>query len=67
MSEVTFLASLGMRMLLSAAKRLDANKAKIALLAPQPLVREALESAGFDSILPIEDELDKALALLSGE
>lgn len=65
MSEVSFLASLGMRMLLSAAKSLEAKNAKIALLSPQPLVKEALEAAGFNSILPIEDELDKALAFLS--
>jgi anti-anti-sigma factor len=67
MSEVSFLASLGMRMLLSAAKNLGAKSSKIAILSPQPLVRDALESAGFDSIIRIEDELDQALAYLSGK
>ena len=39
MSEVTFLSSLGMRMLLTVAKALDRRGAKTVLLSPQPAVQ----------------------------
>lgn len=64
MTEVGFIASLGMRMLLSAAKSLRAHNAKIVLYNPQPVILEALETAGFSAIMPIANDFSKALALL---
>lgn len=64
MTEVSFIASLGMRMLLSTAKSLRAHDRKIVLYNPQPVVQEALETAGFSAVMPIENDLAKALALV---
>jgi anti-anti-sigma factor len=65
LSEVEFLASLGMRMLLSVAKALKARGTKMVLLNPQPAVEEALETAGFGAVLAIEKDFDQALTLLN--
>ena len=64
MSEVTFLASLGMRMLLSVAKALDQRGVKTVLLNPQPAVAEVLKVSGFDKMMPIHNDEGKALAFL---
>lgn len=66
MTECAFLSSLGMRMLLGAAKTLKAKGAKLVLYNPQPLVLEALQTAGFGLIMPIEQDFAKAIALLKG-
>lgn len=62
LSDVPFLASIGMRLLISAARGLKSKNATLVLLDPQPLVREALETAGFDSLIPILDTLEDAEA-----
>ena len=64
MTEVGFIASLGMRMLLNAAKALRANGAKLVVYNPQPVVLEALQTAGFAAVMPIENDFSKALELL---
>ena len=60
-TEVSFIASLGMRMLLSAAKNLRAKNFKVVLYNPQPVVQEALETAGFSTVMPIISDFAKAL------
>ena len=64
LTECSFLASMGMRLLLSAAKALRAKGAKLVLYNPQPLVLESLETAGFGLIMPIEQDFAKAIKLL---
>jgi anti-anti-sigma factor len=66
MSEVTFLSSLGLRMLLTVAKTLGLRGAKTVLLSPQPAVREVLSLSGFDQIIPIHNDDGTALAFLAG-
>jgi anti-sigma B factor antagonist len=66
MSEVTFVASLGLRMLLTVAKALDRRGAKTVLLNPQPAVREVLSLSGFDQLMPVYDDEKAALAFLAG-
>jgi anti-sigma B factor antagonist len=66
MSEVTFLSSLGLRMLLTVARALDRRGAKTVLLSPQPAVREVLKVSGFDQIIPIHNDNETALAFLAG-
>jgi anti-anti-sigma factor len=63
-SGVTFIASLGMRMLLSAAKKLDTEGNKIILHSVPPLVETALNTAGLATILPIVKDEPDALSLL---
>ena len=65
LSEVTFLASLGMRMLLSVAKALDQRGARTVLLSPQPAVEEVLKISGFDQLMPICSDQRTALANLA--
>ena len=47
MSQVTFMASLCIRMLVEAAKVLKVSGARLALLKPTPLVEKALQASGF--------------------
>ena len=63
-SGVTFIASLGMRMLLSAAKKLDNEGNKLVLHSVPPLVETALNTAGLATILPIVKDEPDALILL---
>ncbi|AFY37029.1 anti-anti-sigma factor [[Leptolyngbya] sp. PCC 7376] len=62
--EVSFIASLGMRILLSAARGVANHDAKMVLLKPQPLVKEALTVAGLNSLIPSYDDLYLAMAAL---
>jgi anti-anti-sigma factor len=66
MSEVTFLSSLGLRMLLTVAKALDRRGAKMVLLSPQQAVRQVLRLSGFDQLIPVRNDEGTALAFLAG-
>jgi anti-anti-sigma factor len=66
MSEVTFVTSLGLRMLLTIAKALDRRGVKMVLLSPQPAVREVLSLSGFDRLMPVHTDEETALAFLTG-
>jgi anti-anti-sigma factor len=66
LSQVTFLASIGMRTLLSSAKALSQKGGKMVLLSPQPMVATALSTAGIDLLIPIVADLDAARAALAG-
>ena len=65
MSDVDFLASIGLRMLVKVAKALGKNNAKVVLLNPQPDVEGVLKTSGFDKIMPIEHNYEKALEALN--
>ena len=45
LSEVTFIASMGIRMLVTAAKTLSRDRARIVLLSPQEIVEEYVAEA----------------------
>lgn len=64
LSEVDFLASIGMRTLISAARGVQNRGHRLVLLQPQPLVRESLVTAGFDQLIPIYDDFEEACAAL---
>ena len=61
---VDFIASIGMRLLLSCAKAKAQRGGKMVLAAPQLMVHEALETAGIDSLIPIHADEATALAHL---
>jgi anti-anti-sigma factor len=65
MSEVTFVASLCIRMLVEAAKGLKASGARLALLKPSPLVEKALKASGFHRVVDIFHEEETALQNLA--
>ncbi|WP_309385048.1 STAS domain-containing protein [Cerasicoccus frondis] len=60
MAEVTFVVSLGIRMMLGAAKSLKANDCGMALINVQPLVAETLRLAKLDEIFILADSEEEA-------
>jgi anti-anti-sigma factor len=64
LSELTYIASLGISMLVSAAKKLERNGAKMVLLHPTPLVRKALETSSLQEVIPIATAEAAAIAML---
>lgn len=64
LQDVSFIASLGMRSLLAAARGVASHGGKLVLLKPQPLVKEALMVAGFDNVVETYGDFYQALAAL---
>jgi len=64
LAELTYLASLGISMLVSAAKKLELNGARMVLLHPSPLVRKALETSSLQEVIPIATAEAAALEML---
>jgi anti-sigma B factor antagonist len=65
-SEVTFMASLGMRMLLEAARSLQRKGAALVLLNPRPVVEDSLRAGGITDLIPVfHDEVRARTALFS--
>ena len=63
LKDVDFLASLGMRTLVSSAKSLMDKGGKLVLVNPQAGVEKAIKSARIDTIIPIASDLNAAIAL----
>ncbi|MGV3490109.1 MAG: STAS domain-containing protein [Devosia sp.] len=53
LSKLEFLASLGIRTLVSASKTLRGKNGNLVLCAPQANVEQVLRSSGIDTIIPI--------------
>lgn len=64
---VDFIASIGMRMIISCAKANAALGGKFVLYGAQPLVREELETVGIDRLIPLFDDEKSALAAIQTE
>lgn len=64
LSQLEYITSLGLRMILSSAKTLRSKSAKMVLLKPTNQVLEILTTVGFDKLIPIENDLEKAKELL---
>jgi anti-anti-sigma factor len=64
MAGVDFIASIGMRLLLSCAKAKLARGGRMVLFGLQPMVLEAMQSAGIDSLIAIHADQPSALAAL---
>lgn len=62
LSGVDFMASIGMRMLVMNAKSLSRRGGKMAILQPQPAVRDSLLTAGIDLLIPLFEERELAVA-----
>ena len=62
---VTFLASVGIRLILSSAKALSSRKLKMALFSPQPMVAETLKTSVIDMYMPICNDLPAAQEALT--
>lgn len=66
-SGLSFLGSLGMRLLLGAAKTLRKVDAKVALANPQEFVADALKVAGLDQALILADDVEEARRIVLDE
>ncbi len=65
LSDVSFMASIGIRTLVLSAKAITNKGGKIALLNPQPGVEKVLITTGVDTIIPIVRDIDAAAALVA--
>ncbi len=65
LSGVSFIASLGIRILVESSRGLARKGRKLVLVVPAGLVAETLFDAGIDQIVPIVTAEADALALLS--
>ncbi len=66
MTDVSFLASIGMRLLLSCAQGCAAKGGKLVLYNPQPMVEKVLQTSGVAAMIPVFADLEAARAALQG-
>ena len=64
LAEVTFLSSLGVRILLGSARALAAHGTKLVLVNPQPQVLQVLQLGQIVAIIPVETDLAAAFISL---
>ena len=64
LSQVDFVASMGLRVLISLARSLSRKNARLVLFAPQEGVREVFDSVSLGDIISIRDTEADALAAL---
>jgi anti-anti-sigma factor len=60
-SELDYISSAGLRVVLLAGKRLRADGGKMALAGLRTMVREVFEMSGFIQLFPVASTLDEAL------
>lgn len=60
LSKVPFLASIGIRALLSASRAQINRGGKLALAAPQPMVFEVLDKTGIQAFVEVYDDIEGA-------
>lgn len=59
---VDFMASMGLRSLVMAAKAIQGKLGRVVLLAPQAAVEEVIRTAGIDELIPIFHDETAAIA-----
>ena len=64
LSDVEYLASIGIRLLMINAKSIASRKGRMVLLKPMPEVRNILEVTGIPGIIPMYDGLESAEVVL---
>jgi anti-anti-sigma factor len=62
LSQVDYLASIGLRLLITSARALQQRGGKMVLLNPSPGVARVLSLSGFETIIPVFTDLDAACA-----
>jgi len=65
LSQTDFVASMGVRMFITAARALHSRNARVVLYAPKQLVREVFETASLENIVTICDNESEALTALT--
>ncbi|HEY4029943.1 MAG TPA: STAS domain-containing protein [Caulobacteraceae bacterium] len=64
LTEVEFLASLGVRMLISTARALSTKGGRMVMYGANPAVSDTIDAMGFDEIVPLTRSEPEAIALL---
>ena len=64
LSAVSFVSSMGIRLLLESARSLALKKAKLVVFGAQPLVMHSFETIGLGELISIAADETEALALL---
>lgn len=67
LSGLDFLASIGIRLLVTAAKTQLNRGGKLILAAPQPPIRRVLEASGIDKLIELTADVESAIARLRGK
>ena len=65
LSGVSFLASIGIRLLMTSARGQQGRGGKLVLAAAQPMVSKVLVTAGIDQLIPLFEDVDTAHAQLN--
>ena len=65
LSDVSFVASMGLRMFISVARSVAGKDDKLVLLNPQSLVNEVFTNAAISQIIPVVFDEQEALKLLA--
>jgi anti-sigma B factor antagonist len=66
LGSVSFLASMGVRLIIALARAQKARGRKLVLFGAQPAVRATLDMVALDKIIPLLPGRDEAQALLAG-
>ncbi len=66
LSEVTFLASLGVRMFVTTTRALSRNGGRLAMYGAAPAVMETIEVMAFSDLVPVVETQAEAVALVKG-
>ncbi|MDX9980859.1 MAG: anti-sigma factor antagonist [Lentisphaeria bacterium] len=64
-SAVEYISSAGLRVILSAAKRMQKAEGKLVLAAASPQVRQVFDMAGLGAVIPVFETTDEASASLA--
>lgn len=62
LTDVTFLASIGVRLLVKAARAIGKRNGRLVVLNPTAEARKVLRSTGIDSIVPVVADQSAAIA-----
>ena len=65
MSRVEFIASMGLRSLVLAAKSILSKRGRIVMLSPQPAVAEVISVSGIDELIPVHRDEASAIAAVT--
>ena len=66
LSQVAFVASMGLRTLITGARTVSRKGGRMVLLHPQPGVETVLVTSGTDTVVPILHDLDEAVRAVGG-
>ena len=64
LSAVSFLTSIGIRMLMTSAKAQMNRGGKLVLAAPQPHIRQVIEASGIDQLIELTSDVETAIGKL---